>query len=457
MIFSSPLPSPSSSRSIFWAILALVSATLLADSLMFAYVGDESFHLLAAKLVSAGRVPYRDFFYQHPPLFIYIIGGIFRAAGTSWRVAHAFSALALIGGVLLAALYARDLFRDERLRWQCATLVVILIGLNCYTLVFAVNGYPQGFSIFCLMGALYLSRSLMGWRPFLAGVLGGFAAESTLLAVPALVVFVVWLTHKEKRRGLLFLGGAVCAFLPLVILLAIAPSQTFADVMRYHFVDRPRLGWRYDAREVLAWFGSLQGVLLCAFAVAGVSLRKDDDVRLCGWISLSLVVSISLARTTSAAYFLVATPFIAILAATGVVELARQTDKYARQLVLSVTALYCIGLIGIRFVLRWETFYDSYQVVDNVVKRIGDCAPRGEVYTGEAMYFAGPGLPSRGFENRFDPAWIGRQAMIDPRVDVIVIDSPNPLIPEFNLYQRFMRVDAVPAGSDSLLVFCHRI
>src|SRR5437762_2948620 len=113
-------PPHSSSKFLFWTVFALVSATLIADSQTFAYVGDESFHLLAAKLVSSGRIPYENFFYQHPPLFIYIIGGIFRVTGASWRVAHAFSALSLMGAIVLAAFYARDLFREETLRWHNA-------------------------------------------------------------------------------------------------------------------------------------------------------------------------------------------------------------------------------------------------------------------------------------------------------------------------------------------------
>src|SRR5437773_11976427 len=109
---------PAAFKSIFWVALILASVVLTTQSQMYGYVGDESFHLLAAKLVSAGRTPYESFFYQHPPLFIYIIGGIFRVTSASWRVAHAFSALALIGGIVLAAFYARDLFQDENLRWR---------------------------------------------------------------------------------------------------------------------------------------------------------------------------------------------------------------------------------------------------------------------------------------------------------------------------------------------------
>ena len=457
MIFSPAPPSSKAARFLFWTVLVLVSAALIADSQIFAYVGDESFHLLAAKLVSAGRTPYEDFFYQHPPLFIYIIGGIFRVTGASWRVAHAFSALALIGAIVLAAFYARDLFQEETLRWRNAAIVAILIGFNCYALVFGVTGFPQGFCILCLMAALYLSRSKTNAGLVFAGVFAGCAVESSFLAVPALLVFVIWLALKEKRRALLFVAGAAIAFIPLLIFLIVAPDQTFADVFRYHLFDRPKLGWRYDVREVIAWFGSVQGVVLTAFAIAAVSLRKDDDVRLCGWISLAMIVTVSLARTTSAAYFLPATPFIAILAATGLIELTQQSNTFARRIVAPAVALYCVGLVGLSYVWRSETFYFDHHLVEDVVQIVERCAAKGELYAPEAVYMAGRGLPTRGFENPFDPFFKGTQALKEGRLDVIVVESSDPRIAGLNLNTRYARREAVPADGDSIIVFCDRI
>src|SRR4029079_19814193 len=81
----------SSTSSVFRAGFVLVAALVIIWSQHYAYVGDESFHLLAAKLISSGHKPYADFFYQHPPLFVYLVAGIFRIVGASWRAVHLLS------------------------------------------------------------------------------------------------------------------------------------------------------------------------------------------------------------------------------------------------------------------------------------------------------------------------------------------------------------------------------
>jgi hypothetical protein len=445
------------SKSVFWTVFVLVSAILFADSQIFAYVGDESFHLLAAKLVSAGRTPYEDFFYQHPPVFIYILGGIFRVTGVSWRVAHVFSALSLTGAIMLAAFYARDLFQEETLRWRNAAIVAILIGFNCYALVFGVNGFPQGFCILCLMAALYLSRSKMSASLVFAGVFAGCAVESSFLAAPALLVFAIWFALKDKRRAFLFVAGAAIAFIPLLILLIVAPDQTFADVFRYHFVDRPKLGWRYDVGEIVAWFGSLQGVILTILAIAAVSLRKDDDVRLCGWISLAMIAMVSFARTTSASYFLPATPFVAILAATGLLELTQQTNKFARRMVVPVVALYLVGLAGLTYVWKSETFYLDHRAMRQVAHVVEGCAPGGNYLAPEAVYFEALHLPPYGLENRFNPRFNRQWILETGAAEAVVIPSRDSPTETSDVSRHFGRSIAIPVGGDFLFVLCDRV
>ena len=57
---------------LLWIVLAALVIALLAYSQAVAYFGNESFHLLAAQLINAGKKPYLEFFYQHPPFFIYL-------------------------------------------------------------------------------------------------------------------------------------------------------------------------------------------------------------------------------------------------------------------------------------------------------------------------------------------------------------------------------------------------
>src|SRR5215212_6578378 len=88
---------------------AAIAACLLAYSQLVAYFGNESFHLLAAQLINAGKRPYLDFFYQHVPLYAYLSALWMRAFGESWQSAHVMSALAVGGSVLLTAecIYSR--------------------------------------------------------------------------------------------------------------------------------------------------------------------------------------------------------------------------------------------------------------------------------------------------------------------------------------------------------------
>ncbi|HWU41276.1 MAG TPA: hypothetical protein VN203_26785, partial [Candidatus Acidoferrum sp.] len=86
-------------RMMLLAALVPVVAGLMAFSQTLAWYGDEGMHLLAGQLVNAGKRPYLDFFYQHPPLYAYLTAGWMRVFGDNWRSAHVLSAL-LAGGCI---------------------------------------------------------------------------------------------------------------------------------------------------------------------------------------------------------------------------------------------------------------------------------------------------------------------------------------------------------------------
>ena len=441
----------------FWAALIFVSVLLTVHSQSYAFVGDESFHLLAAKLISAGREPYSDFFYQHPPLFIYLVAGIFRITGTGWRVVHFFSAFSLVGTIVLAASYARDLFPEEDARWYIAAMMPVLIGLNCYVLVFATTGLPFGFCLFCLMAALCLSRSRTAGGLFFTGGFAGAAAAASFLTIPALMVLLFWLAHRERAKALWFVAGVTVAFIPLLILLLVSPQPTIADVFKYHLFDRPNLGWRYNLREIAGWFVSLQGIALSLPALAATWLRKDDDVRLCGLIALALIVSIAAAKTTIAFYFLLSTPFLAILVGTALTEVARSFRRYSNVTTAIVLSLYFVGLFGLKYVWRWEAPYTDHHAIEKVVQKLDSCSPTGEFYAPEAVYFEARRLPPRGMENRFDPFFKGDQLLEERRLEAVVIDPTNPRVRRFDLVRRYATSDEVAFDGSALRVFCGRL
>lgn len=474
---------------------ACTFAVFLIYSQIHAYVGDEPFHLLAAQLIRAGKRPYLDFFYQHPPLHAYLTAGLFQLSET-WRISHAFSALAVAGSAALAGVYARDLFVEENASRTAAVLTMIFFAANCYALIFATTGLPYGFCLLCSMAALFFSRP--GGRRlhvFASGLFAGAAAASNLLTLPVAAVVLVRILIRNKRLVLMFIAGATVACAPVLILFAKSPGDVIFNLVGYHLVDRPSLGWRFNVREMIAWFWSVQGATLTALAIlanwfrrgeaswergrlarslpASVAnwFRRDEEVRWCTWTALALIALVASAKTTSAFYLLLALPFLAILAAAGTVELARRAAikwstaraskasaiRASTPVLVVVVALYLAGLSGMRYVWRWQAPYGDYRDVEMIARELEACTSgSGNYYASEAVYFAVHRLPPPGLENRFNPHSRADELLRDGQFDAVCIGTTNPRVEEFKLLDRYANIKTISLDGYSMYVLCDK-
>jgi hypothetical protein len=304
------------------------------------------------------------------------------------------------------------------------------------------------------MAALRLSRSRTNAGLFFTGAFAGASAAASFLTIPALVVFLFWLGRRERSKALWFVAGVTAAFTPLLILMIVAPESTFLDVFKYHLFERPKLGWRYNVREIATWFATLQGVTLTLSASAAIWLRRDDDVRLCALIALVMIVSIAAAPTTTAFYFLLTTPFLAILAGTALTDIGHRFNRYSKVGVAVVLLLYLGGLFGVKKVWAREAPYTDHRAIEAVVQKLDACAPSGEFYAPEAVYFEDRRLPPRGMENRFDPSFRGDELLAEGRLEAVVIGSTDPRGERFDLMRRYGGRELVDFDGYSLRIFC---
>lgn len=443
----------------FWMLAACLFAIFFVRSQLYAYVGDESFHLLAAQLIKAGKKPYIDFFYQHTPLYIYITAGLFWLSET-WRIAHAISALSLAGSVVLACYYVRDLFTEEYARRTVVVLTLIFYGLNCYALIFAATALPYGFCLFCSMAALYFSRASDRYiHLFVAGIFAGAAVASNLLTLPVIAVIFIRILLRDRWRVFLFITGAIVICMPLLILFARSPGEVSFNLVGYHFFDRPGFGWRYNVRQVVFWFGSIQGAMLTTLAIIAMWLRfrRDDDLRWCGLTAFTLMIFISCVKTMSAFYLLLAVPFLAILAAVGAVEVIHKT-AWKRKLSFSfLVAFYLVGLFGMKQVWRWQAPYTDYREIENVARILQTCASDGdEVYAIEAVYFASRRLPPPTLENRFNPLSQADEGLKEGKFDVVCISMENPKVEEYRLLDHYARSTIVILDERPMYILCDK-
>src|SRR5579872_6364191 len=119
-----------SSRFLLAAVAALTTAGLLVYSQTHAFGWDEGYHLLAAQLIRAGKVPYLDFCFPQTPVAAYWNAAWMSLFGEGWRVVHALSALCASGAALLAAGFV--LRRFPVLGWRAAGAfaTAVLIAAN---------------------------------------------------------------------------------------------------------------------------------------------------------------------------------------------------------------------------------------------------------------------------------------------------------------------------------------
>jgi len=408
------------------AVVAAVTAGLVVYSQTIAFYGDEGLHLLAALLISAGKRPYLDFFYQHVPLYAYLTGGWFSFAGAGWRGAHLFSALCTAGTVALVAIYVTTRVPDPAWRMPAAVTAAFLVALNAWIIQYGTVGHPYGLCLFLLMGGFYLTvlscEREDRWLAAGAGLCAGGAAASSLLAAPALPILCVWLLRETTQtlRGRMvgwFLAGATIPFTPLLWLTIQGPRRTWFNILEYHLLYRreslSETMWSDLRMLAELWLESPQGLLPALLAAVGWlfsrmpsewDLTRRSETALCAWLALGLGGVAACTLPTYPAYFVLMVPFLSILAAIGAYAIGSRvcrTDRPTR-LILLVVGLFVLGLTKPVYQMgkEFETFSHRWSSRDDVAREVNRVTlPDAEVWADEFIYVAAGRVPPSGLEN----------------------------------------------------------
>jgi len=279
-----------------WRLWAALIALGFAGRLLYGYSVDELQHLHFAWNVGQGRLPYRDFFEHHPPLFHYLLAPFVRhqtEAGTALLILCRLVAL----GVLLSALAAFYFLMRRALSAEAACW-----GLGAWILThpFRTLGFelrPDWLALAGLFGALSgLLASVrdegkrLWFRALTAGLLGGIGVCLTQKTAFLLLGVALWMAgvcrfapDRDSRRRrlrvlLLFLAGAA---LPILILVLLFLRQGAGVDLWQHVISinlrwAREVSWRSVAQEsLMPGFGLF--ALACAYA-ARIGRRPDPHL-----------------------------------------------------------------------------------------------------------------------------------------------------------------------------------
>ena len=311
------VPAALGTKRMVWAIpclvVALASLRLCHIHLLWA---DEDYHMAAAINILHGRVPYRDFWYDKPPLcalFYLLVGGY---AGWPLRILDA-------GYVLIAShlayLLARDWWTeaDALGKREGLTAALLLAFYLAFYLPSAVIPFAaDALMIIPHLAAIYSARRR---RAIWAGVWAGIALLVNTKGVFVLLACAIF---------------SVGQLLPLLVgfglpILAGLAGALLSGTWTGYFEQVWGWGWIYmqaapvvnplkaGLARTLNWLG-FQGVLIAGASYALIRVRRSDRIQLLLWIALSFG-AVCLGGRFVPRYFLQLLPPLTVAASRGIV------------------------------------------------------------------------------------------------------------------------------------------
>ncbi|MBV8689815.1 MAG: hypothetical protein JOZ59_06910, partial [Candidatus Eremiobacteraeota bacterium] len=319
------------------------AALVILSCFRFAHLhllwADEDYHLGAALQILRGKIPYRDFWYDKPPLnaLYYLIIGAH--AGWSLRILDAVY-------VLIACWMA---FRLAHTWWGEAEAWIAAL-LLAFFLTFYIPSAVIPFAADALMivphlGAMYCARKGLMVR---AGLWAGVAFLTNAKAIFVLAVCAIWLW---PRWELLMAGFAIPTLAGFVAAVAAGAWRGYVEqVWRWGFLyaeGSPVLNpVRLGIVRTSDWLG-FHALLLVGAVFAFRYLRSDERRKLGSWLILSFA-AVCLGTRFAPHYFLQLLPPMVITASRGIALALRNYTKVAIPVLLA-TLLVPVVRFGPRY------------------------------------------------------------------------------------------------------------
>jgi hypothetical protein len=410
-------------RIILLCFVAPLAAVLIVYSQTQAFVWDEGFHLVAASLIAAGKIPYVDFCFPQTPLNAYWNAGLIRLFGQSWQMPHLFAALFIVAAAAMAADFVSSHLPVKRWSVACGACAAAFICLNTVVLQFGPVGQAYGICLFFGMASFRSAVAAVGKTTplfaVMAGLMAGAAAGSSLLTAPVIPIVLLWIWVYNRAgnrwtKSLAYACAAVVPFAPVIWLFFKAPRQTLFNIAQYQAIYR-RMDWPgatlHDFTTLISWSNSTQSLsmlLLTAAAVWFVYKQAGEEgwdgarraeFYLAGWLAAGLTLFIATAHPTFERYFIVMVPFAGILASAGLWSICSKLGGLDRPWPVAIVAITLIALALGQRQLEDTGTSTTWKDYGEISQKVGAVTPPGaRLYADEVVYFQLRRTPPEGME-----------------------------------------------------------
>lgn len=265
--------------------------------------GDENVYYYMGRLITEGKAPYKDFFYAHPPLHIYLMALIYGIFG--------FNIVILKSVPLIAALTsAFFIFRMAKEKFGYAgALISSSLFIFSYSVMFnSVFSFGIEIAATLFIIGFYFLDSKNNYT--LAAIFFGLAATTRLLSlIPIFVIFIIVLL--SNKRGLLKLSSIFLIIFLLVngIFTILYGGDYLTQVYKYHLLKtmNSKENFKEYADTIkLNW-------ILFSSALLVIFIKEKKPHNTFMVVSIAYLIFLIALRKIFGFYFLIIFPFLAII------------------------------------------------------------------------------------------------------------------------------------------------
>jgi len=297
---------------VFIAVFIIINL----KGLLIAQPGDENAYYYMGKLVSEGRVPYKDFFFAHPPFHIYLIALIYKVFGFNIVILKSIPLISTLISAIFIFCIAKNKYGSM------PAIISSSLFLFSYSILFN-SVFSFGIEVaamFLVIGVYFL---LIRRNDALAGIFFGLAGITRLLSiVPVAVIFtLIFLSNKKRLLRLLF--GFMMIFLIVNgLFILFLRNDYLTPVYKYHLLKS--FGKEENFKEYidiikLNW-------ILFASALLFVFIKDKKQISIFAIVSVTYLLFLMALKKNFGFYFIVAFPFLAIAGGYSIVNIFRKLN-----------------------------------------------------------------------------------------------------------------------------------
>lgn len=314
------------------ALIFIAFAAIAAKGIFTAQPGDENVYYFMGKMVSEGYVPYRDFFYAHPPLQLYVIAPIFRMFGFNIAALKLIPLASTLVTAFFIYLISKNTFGKNK------AIVSMALFLFSYSTMFN-SVFSFGIELammFLVMGYYFYAAKN---RLFLGGLFFGLAGISRLLSLIPIAVILLLLFLKDREKFFAVSSGFTAIFLSVnLIFLLIAGSGYIFPVYKFHLLKGAEQFKFQEYFNVV----KLNWILFLSF-LGFIFIKEKKMVMDFAAVSAAYLAAMALLGRVFNFYFMAAFPFLAITGGYCICELLSRIKIKSGRYFIAILAV----IIGI--------------------------------------------------------------------------------------------------------------